>query len=126
MFNITPLKNGLENVEGFFCGGVNSGIKSSGINDLGFIRSDENCAVSALFTQNRFKAAPICHFLNYKKDFKTNFILLNSKNANAMTGKKGIEDIDEILLELNKKFPSIKNPIMSSTGVIGERLNKKR
>ena len=126
MFDIFSLKNGLENVEGFYCYGVSSGMKSDGKNDLGFIRSDELLEVSAVFTKNRFKAAPICHFLDYKKDFKTNFLLLNSKNANAMTGKKGLEDIEAVLAKLKKKLPSIKNPIMSSTGVIGYRLDKEK
>ena len=126
MFDIFPLKNGLENVEGFFCGGVSSGLKPDNQNDLAFIRSDELCDISAVFTQNRFQAAPICHFLNYKKDFKTNFVLMNSKNANAMTGKQGIEDIDKIFETLKEKIPTIQNPIMSSTGVIGYRLNKQK
>jgi len=126
MFNIFSLKNGLENIEGFFCGGVSSGLKPDNQNDLAFIRSDELCEVSAVFTKNRFQAAPICHFLNYSKNFKTNFILMNSKNANAMTGKKGIEDIDELFLSLKEKLPTIQNPIMSSTGVIGYRLNKEK
>ena len=126
MFDIFPLKNGLENVEGFFCDGVSSGLKTENQNDLAFIRSSELCDVSAVFTQNRFRAAPICHFLNYEKDFKTNFILMNSKNANAMTGAKGIEDIEEIFSVLKEKLPTIENPIMSSTGVIGYRLDKKK
>ncbi len=41
-----------------------------------------------------------------------------------MTGKKGIEDIDEIFEILKEKLPNITNPIMSSTGVIGYRLDK--
>jgi len=126
MFDILSLKNGLENVEGFYCGGVSSGLKTQNKNDLAFIRSDVLCNVSAVFTQNRFKAAPICHFLNYEKNFKTNFLLMNSKNANAMTGQKGIEDIEELFSTLKEKIPSIKNPIMSSTGVIGYRLNKEK
>ena len=51
---------------------------------------------------------------------------MNSKNANAMTGQAGIDDIDEIFGELALKFDNIENPIMSSTGVIGVRLPKKR
>jgi glutamate N-acetyltransferase/amino-acid N-acetyltransferase len=126
MFDILSLKNGLENVAGFYCDGVSSGLKAENKNDLAFIRSDTLCDVSAVFTQNRFKAAPICHFLNYEKNFKTNFLLMNSKNANAMTGQKGIEDIEELFLTLKEKLPSIKNPVMSSTGVIGYRLNKQK
>jgi glutamate N-acetyltransferase/amino-acid N-acetyltransferase len=126
MFDILPLKNGLENVEGFFCNGLNCGLKPNGEFDLAFIRSDKPCDVSAVFTTNKFQAAPIKHFLNYEKNFKTNFLLINSKNANAMTGKKGVEDIEEIFKSLKKKLPSIQNPIMSSTGVIGYRLDKKK
>jgi glutamate N-acetyltransferase/amino-acid N-acetyltransferase len=120
MFKIFPLKNGLENVDGFYFDGVSAGFKKDGNPDIGFIKSDELCDISAVFTTNRFQAAPIKHFLKYEKGFKTNFILLNSKNANAMTGKKGIEDIDEIL----STIPDTTNPIMSSTGVIGYRLDK--
>lgn len=124
MFNIFPLKNGLENVDGFYFGGVNSGFKKSG-NDLGFIRSDEPFLLSATFTTNKFAAAPIEHFRRYGSEFSSNFLLLNSKNANAMTGEKGISDIDEIFAEISKKI-ELKNPIMSSTGVIGYRLNKEK
>ena len=122
MFDIIPLKNGLENVEGFYFDGINSGFKKNG-NDLGFIRSDKPFLVSAIFTSNKFKAAPIRHFMRYERGFKSNFILLNSKNANSMTGKKGIDDIDEIFAKLGQKI-SLINPIMSSTGVIGYRLKK--
>lgn len=124
MFDIISLKGGLENVDGFYFDGVHSGVKKKN-NDLGFIRSDEEFLISACFTTNKFKAAPIRHFLRYPKNFKTNFILLNSKNANAMTGAKGINDIDEIFKELGKKIKLI-NPIMSSTGVIGQRLDKEK
>lgn len=126
MFKILPLKGGLENIKGFYFQGVNSGLKPNNELDLGFIRSDEEVDVEALFTTNRFQAAPIKHFQKYPKGFKTNFLLLNSKNANAMTGEKGIEDIEELFETLKEKFPNIKNPIMSSTGVIGYRLNKEK
>ncbi len=123
MFDIFPLKNGLENVKGFFCDGISSGIKPDNQNDLAFIRSLNPCEVSAVFTKNRFQAAPICHFLKYERGFKTNFILMNSKNANSMTGTKGVEDIEQLFSTLKSRLPSIQNPIMSSTGVIGYRLN---
>ena len=125
MFNLISLKNGLENVDGFFFGGVSTGLKANGNNDLGFIRSNEPFMVSAKFTSNKFQAAPIIHFKRYENGFKSNFLLLNSKNANAMTGKNGVDDIDEIFKNLNSKTPLI-NPIMSSTGVIGYRLNQEK
>ncbi len=125
MFNIFSLKGGISNVKGFFCDGVNVGMKSSKDGDVAFIRSDVPCDISARFTTNRFQASPIVHYKRYPKDFKTNFLLINSKNANAMTGEKGVEDIKEIFNRLSN-YISVENPIMSSTGVIGYRLDKKK
>ena len=127
MFNLFSLKGGLDNVQGFYCDGVNVGMKNSPKNDgdVAFIRSDVPCDISARFTSNKFQAAPIKHYQKYPQDFKTNFILMNAKNANAMTGTKGVEDIEAIFTEL-KKYQEIQNPIMSSTGVIGYRLNQEK
>ncbi len=129
MFKIFPLKGGLSNVEGFYCDGVNVGMKTNPANsedsdidgDVAFIRSEVLCDVSAVFTTNRFAAAPIKHFQKYPKDFQSDFILINAKNANAMTGADGIKDIDDVLQTLQDKI-KVTNPIMSSTGVIGYRL----
>jgi len=121
-FTITPLEGGLANVQGFYCDAVNVGMRpdvSQG--DVAFIRSEIPCDISAVFTSNRFQAAPIKHFQRYGNSFKTDFILINAKNANAMTGEKGIEDIDTIMSTLSSTL-SVTNPVMSSTGVIGYRL----
>ena len=124
MFEILSLKNGIANVKGFFCDGINCGLRpNSTQGDLAYIRSDEVCNIAATYTTNRFCAAPIKHALKYGKVFEGNFVLINAKNANALTGKKGIEDIVDILSHLPKDL-NIKNPIMSSTGVIGYRLPK--
>jgi len=128
-FTINSLTNGLENVQGFFCDATNVGMRTnpanSGVSDIdgdvAFIRSEVPCDVSAVFTSNTFQAAPIKHFQKYPKDFQTNFVLINAKNANAMTGEKGIEDIDTIMQSLSSKI-EVLNPLMSSTGVIGYRL----
>ncbi len=125
MFNLFSLKGGLNNVEGFYCDGVNVGMKPNEDGDVAFIRSVVPCEVTARFTSNKFQAAPIKHYQNYPKDFKTDFILMNAKNANAMTGEQGVKDIESIFAEL-KKYHEIQNPIMSSTGVIGYRLNQEK
>ena len=122
MYKIVELKNGLENVKNFYCGATNVGMRpDKAQGDVAFIRSNVPCDISAVFTSNTFQAAPIKHFQKYPKDFKTNFVLINAKNANAMTGKKGVEDIDFIMSILSKK-QDVLNPLMSSTGVIGYRL----
>ncbi len=125
MFNLFSLKGGLNNVQGFYCDGVNVGMKDSKDGDVAFIRSVVPCDITARFTANKFQAAPIKHYQKYPKDFQTDFILMNAKNANAMTGEKGIEDIDAIFQEL-QKHQKVQNPIMSSTGVIGYRLNQEK
>ena len=122
MFNIVSLENGLENVQGFFCGATNVGMRPDATQgDIAFIRSDTPCDISAVFTTNTFQAAPLKHFQKYPKGFQTDFILINAKNANAMTGQKGIEDIETIMSVLSKR-QKVLNPVMSSTGVIGYRL----
>ncbi len=119
MFTILPIKGYLDQIDGFYCDGVYAGLKANGNKDLGFIYSDTLCEIEALFTKNRFQAAPLKHYQNYGKNFKTNFVLVNSKNANAMTGQKGIDDINTIFSSLDF---NLVNPIMSSTGVIGSFL----
>jgi glutamate N-acetyltransferase/amino-acid N-acetyltransferase len=125
MFKIIPIKGGLCAPHGFFSHGCSAGLKKENANDVAFIYSDALCNVDAIFTTNNFAAAPIRHFQKYGK-FQTNFVLMNAKNANAMTGSKGIEDINDLLGELKNTHPSIVNPIMSSTGVIGVPLPKEK
>ena len=126
MFSIFPIKGDISNIDGFYCDGVSAGLKPNGDLDLGFIYSDTPCNISAIFTKNNFKAAPLRHYLSYKENFKTNFILINSKNANAMTGQSGLDDINEIFGSLKTKFDNITNPVMSSTGVIGVPIPKEK
>jgi glutamate N-acetyltransferase/amino-acid N-acetyltransferase len=125
-FTILPIKGDISNIDGFYCDGVSGGLKPNGDKDIGFIYSDTLCDVEAVFTENKFQAAPLRHYQSYVKGFQTNFILVNSKNANAMTGKKGLDDVNEILTSIGTKFEEIINPIMSSTGVIGVNIPKEK
>jgi len=125
MSKIIPNESGLCAADGFYTDGISIGLKAEGQKDLAFIYSDTPCEVASVFTTNKMTAAPIRHF-RAKGDFKTNFVLINAKNANAMTGPDGIEDINEVLSALETKFTQIQNPVMSSTGVIGVRLPKEK
>ncbi len=125
MFTTLSIDGGICAPDGFFADGISAGLKPEGQKDLAFIHSDTLCNVEALFTENRFQAAPIEHFKKEGVD-TTDFVLINSKNANAMTGKAGVEDIYEILEHAKSRFGNISNPVMSSTGVIGVRLPKEK
>ena len=120
MYKLERLQSGICAADGFFADGVSAGLKPNGAKDMAFIYSMQECEIATVFTTNKMAAAPIRHCREKGKSFKTNFILINSKNANAMTGAEGIADIKEILDEVK----DMKNPLMSSTGVIGVRLPK--
>jgi len=122
-FRITPVDGGVCVVDGIYASGVNAGFKKQGF-DVGFIRSKKEMDIVYLFTTNKFQAAPLKYVLR-KEIKKTNFILANSKNANALTGEEGVKDIEEILEFLSTKV-DVKNPLMSSTGVIGVRIDKEK
>jgi glutamate N-acetyltransferase/amino-acid N-acetyltransferase len=115
LYKLNKTQGGVCAAQGFYADGVSAGLKADMAKDMAFIYSEEACEIAATFTTNKMAAAPIRHFKT-KGDFQTNFVLINSKNANAMTGKAGIDDIDEILQTLPE---NIVNPVMSSTGVIG-------
>ncbi len=121
MYNIIYSQGGVCASAGFFANGVSAGLKPDDAKDMAFIYSEDECNVASVFTTNKMLAAPIKHFYSMG-DFKTNFVLINSKNANAMTGSAGVEDINEILSNIQ----GVQNPIMSSTGVIGVRLPKEK
>ena len=122
MYNLKELKSGVCSADGFFADGISAGLKADNAKDMAFVYSDTLCETAFVFTTNKMTAAPIRH-ARAKGVFKTNFVLINAKNANAMTGSAGIEDIDKIL----ETLPSnVQNPIMSSTGVIGVRLPKEK
>ncbi len=125
MSKIIPNEAGVCAASGFYTDGIAIGLKAKGAKDLAFIYSDTPCEIASVFTTNKMTAAPIRHFRSLG-EFKTNFVLINAKNANAMTGQAGIDDINEILAKVSDRFDGLQNPVMSSTGVIGVRLPKEK
>lgn len=123
MCNIKPIEGGVCAATGFYADGRSAGLKKEGAKDVAFIYSDTLCAVASVFTTNKMAAAPIRHAKGIKE---SNFILINAKNANAMTGEYGVRDIEEVLSRMKETFPALRNPLMSSTGVIGVRLPKEK
>ncbi|PAF49972.1 bifunctional ornithine acetyltransferase/N-acetylglutamate synthase [Helicobacter sp. 12S02232-10] len=130
-FEILPIKGGINTPKGFYADGISAGLKGFDCEnkpklDIAFIYMDPPCIPHAIFTSNKFQAAPIKHFKRYVENRPSNFVFINTKNANALTGEKGVEDVKEILNSLKVDFPVILNPIMCSTGTIGIRLPKEK
>ena len=109
-------------VKGVKCSSIASGIKKNNALDLSLISFIEGTKTAAVFTQNIFCAAPVMVAKNHLNS-NIQALLINSGNANAGTGQKGLENAYktcEILAQKLKIQPEQILPF--STGVIGEEL----
>ncbi|KAK6836701.1 Arginine biosynthesis bifunctional protein ArgJ- mitochondrial [Apiospora arundinis] len=116
---------------GFQVSGTVVGVKPGNTTkpDLAFITSDRPCAAAAVFTKNKFQAAPVTFsrsLLQQKNNAGLQGVLINSGCANAVTGKGGLEDAEAMATEADKSLGADKATIVMSTGVIGQRLPIKK
>lgn len=116
-----------EIIAGFLSNGLACGIKTSNKkNDLGIIFATEpNTRIAGVFTQNKIKAAPVRWCQQNLKSGKGRgrLIVVNSGNANAATGKKGIADNALIARSAAELFGVSSNEtFVCSTGKIGAKL----
>ena len=112
-----PIKQG---VPGFKFAGISAGIKADSIKDLGLIFAEQPCSAAAVFTKNNVKAAPVLVCTEKTKNNTIQAVLVNSGNANACTGKQGIEDTNKTSNALAAKL-ALNSALIApfSTGVIG-------
>ncbi len=114
-------------VPGFLFSGISAGIKKDGRRDLGLIYSVVPAQAAGLFTTNAVKAAPVLLDMERIKKGLCQAVIVNSGNANACTGPRGLSDARKIAstvakdLGIDEKFV-----LVSSTGVIGSPLPLKR
>jgi len=111
-------------VPGFKAAAVGAGIKHKDRLDLGIIFSERPAAAAAVFTRNLVKAAPVLDSIALFRERKTfRAIVVNSGNANACTGRRGLQDCHAIRQAaaglLGCKTSEV---LISSTGVIGSFL----
>ena len=116
-------------VPGVRLGIAEAGVRKVGRKDLTVILLDEGAAVAGVFTQNRYCAAPVqvCrdHLsqVSAAPDTHIRALVINTGNANAGTGAKGLADARataDALAALLKLKPQQVLPF--STGVIMENL----
>lgn len=111
-------------ISGVSIGVACAGIKKENHRDLVVFELAPGSAVGAVFTQNAFCAAPV-HVAkaNIASGQETRFLVVNTGNANAGTGKQGIEDALETCSRLaGKRSVKPEQVLPFSTGVIGEYL----
>ncbi|CCE80193.1 Piso0_003295 [Millerozyma farinosa CBS 7064] len=115
--------------KGFSVGGIHCGVKKDGKSlDLALLRNDyeQPAVASAVFTKNKFKAAPVQvsrSIVEEKNGKNINSLIINSGNANAVTGLQGMNDAWKMVQLTDTTLKNDpKSTLVMSTGVIGNRL----
>jgi glutamate N-acetyltransferase/amino-acid N-acetyltransferase len=114
--------------QGFLAAGVAAGLKATGRPDVALVvNTGPAPAAAAVFTDNRFAAAPVTYSRGLLARGATpRAVVLNSGGANACTGPAGLEDTrataahTAALLDLTPD-----DVLVCSTGIIGERLDRR-
>lgn len=111
-------------VDGVQWGVAAAGLKKSGGNDLVLMAVAQGSRCAAVYTQNAFCAAPVVLAKRHGSSFcGTRYLLINSGNANAGTGKQGLDDAIACCASVAEYADcAIEQVLPFSTGVIGEPL----
>jgi glutamate N-acetyltransferase/amino-acid N-acetyltransferase len=118
------MSNSIPLPAGFLAAGLHCGIKPDAQKlDLSLFTSQIPAVTAGVFTQNRVCGAPITVCRERVPSTDIRAVLVNSGNANACTGQKGIDDANAatavVAKQLNCDASSV---LMLSTGVIGRLL----
>jgi glutamate N-acetyltransferase/amino-acid N-acetyltransferase len=110
-------------VPGIRLAAVPAGIRYRERNDLVLMALPEGANAAAVFTRNAFCAAPVTLARENLASGSPRFLLINSGNANAGTGKQGMTDARACCAALARVAGCADRQVLPfSTGVIGEPL----
>ena len=100
-----------------------AGLRYRDRDDLVLMELCEPAHTVALFTTNRFCAAPVVVARQHLAAAQPRYLLINAGNANAGLGAQGLTDAQESCAALARECDCRENEVLPfSTGVIGERL----
>lgn len=115
--------------QGFTAAGVAAGIKSSGAPDVALVINNGPMQTAcAVFTTNRFPAAPVQWSRQVLVDGEAHAVVLNSGGANACTGPQGFADTHATAEYVAARLSALGREVgagevvVCSTGLIGEPL----
>jgi glutamate N-acetyltransferase/amino-acid N-acetyltransferase len=118
-FNYQIVQGGVTAPKGFQAAGVHCGLKKEKL-DLAVIYSTVPAAAAGLFTVNKVKAAPILVTMEHLAQGQARAVVVNSGNANACTGEKGLADARQMARAAAQALGISETEVMvASTGVIG-------
>ena len=107
-------------VKGFHFSGISAGIKDNGKKDLSLIFSLVPAVASGVFTKNRVQAAPVILDRQLIRKGIVQAVVINSGNANACTGARGLSDATKMGAETARALGIDQRQVLvSSTGKIG-------
>jgi glutamate N-acetyltransferase/amino-acid N-acetyltransferase len=118
---------GITSPKGFLASGLHAGIKQRPLLDLALIVSVKPGPIAGLFTMNRVAAAPVVLGRRQLLHGLGRAVLINSGNANACTGARGIADAEALVRRVARALQADTRTVyMGSTGVIGRPLPVER
>ena len=116
------IDGGITTPQGFKAAGVHSGVKYRSL-DLGLLYSEVPATAYCAFTSNNVKAAPV-QVMMKENSPKLSAVVINSGNANALTGHRGIEDAYSMKQAVSSELEVDPREVgLMSTGLIGRFLD---
>jgi len=110
--------------KGFKAAATACGLKDSDQLDLALLVCEPSTTAAACFTRNDVQAAPIQISREHLKGPTIRGLVVNSGNANACTGERGLNDASQMTRLLAEKLNvSPREVLVASTGVIGRYLD---
>ena len=132
--------NTVTSPKGFLAAGISCGIKRSGRPDIGLIVCPTGATASAVFTTNKIVSAGVLVSREHIKSRKIYAVVVNSGNANACTGRRGLNNaiamcrqtaslisrcsllVSGSRYEIRDTRYAPRNVLVASTGIIGHQL----
>ncbi len=107
----------------FQVAGTTCGIKESGQSDLSLFISETPATAAGVFTQNQVVGAPVLVSKERVPSATVRSIVINSGNANACTGERGLTDAKQMTSTLAAELNATDEEVLvCSTGIIGHFL----
>ena len=107
----------------FLAAGVHCGIKKSANNDLGLLFCPSGAKAAAVFTTNKIVSAAVTVSKQHVMSTNISAVVVNSGNANACTGEKGIKNAITMCSKTAQELNAVNQQVLvASTGIIGEHL----
>ena len=103
--------------------GLYCGIKKSGKPDLALVYCPTGAKAAAVFTTNAIQAASVTVCKTHIQNTPTYAAVINSGNANACTGTKGLAAAKVMCTKVGKELQiEADHVLIASTGIIGHQL----